>query len=86
MHLQVEVFLRKFQWDTARYQFSGRPLAEIVAQIQSMTAKVRKAVLAVAVPTLNRSPRLTACVSPCATSRLTRAGGRRAQEARRAVQ
>jgi len=37
---KVEVFLRKFQWDTARYQFSGRPLAEIVAQIQSMTAKV----------------------------------------------
>ena len=37
---KVEVFLRKFQWDTARYQFSGRPLAEIVGQIQSMAAKV----------------------------------------------
>jgi hypothetical protein len=32
--------LRKFQWDHARYQFSGRQLAEIVAQIQAMAAKV----------------------------------------------
>ena len=37
---KVEVFLRKFQWDNARYQFSSRPLSEIVAQIQSMAAKV----------------------------------------------
>ena len=32
--------MRKFQWDGARYQFQGRQLTEIVAQIQSMAAKV----------------------------------------------
>ena len=37
---KVETFLRKFQWDNARYQFSGRQLSEIVSQIQSMAAKV----------------------------------------------
>jgi V-ATPase subunit C len=37
---KVETFLRKFQWDNARYQFSGRPLSELVGQIQSMAAKV----------------------------------------------
>jgi hypothetical protein len=37
---KVETFLRKFQWDHARYQFSGRQLSEIVSQIQSMAAKV----------------------------------------------
>lgn len=37
---KVETFLRKFQWDNARYQFSGRPLGEIVGQIQSMAGKV----------------------------------------------
>ena len=38
--IKVETFLRKFQWDNARYQFSGKQLTEIVAQVQSMTAKV----------------------------------------------
>jgi V-ATPase subunit C len=37
---KVETFLRKFQWDGARYQYQGRQLTEIVAQIQSMAAKV----------------------------------------------
>lgn len=37
---KVESFLRKFQWDHARYQFSGRQLTEIVSQIQSMASKV----------------------------------------------
>jgi V-ATPase subunit C len=37
---KVETFLRKFQWDTARYSIPGRQLAEIVGQIQSMAAKV----------------------------------------------
>lgn len=38
--VRVETFLRKFQWDNARYQFSGRQLPEIVSQVQSMAAKV----------------------------------------------
>ena len=37
---KVEIFLRKFQWDNARYQFSGRQLSDIVSQVQSMASKV----------------------------------------------
>ena len=35
----VEEFLRKFEWDFARYQHQNRPLIEIISQIQSSTAK-----------------------------------------------
>jgi hypothetical protein len=37
---RVEAYLRKFQWDHARYQFSGRQLSELVSQIQAMAGKV----------------------------------------------
>lgn len=36
---KVETFLRKFQWDSARYHYPGRQLAEIVAEVQSMAAR-----------------------------------------------
>jgi len=36
----VNNYLSKFEWDVARYQIQGRPLNEIVAQIQGLTAKV----------------------------------------------
>lgn len=35
----VEEFLRKFEWDFARYQHQNRPLSEIITQILSSTAK-----------------------------------------------
>lgn len=35
----VEEFLRKFEWDFARYQHQNRPLIEIISQIQASTAK-----------------------------------------------
>ena len=35
-----ENYLKKFDWDFARYQHSGRPLTELVLQIQTMAAKV----------------------------------------------
>lgn len=38
--LQPEQYLRNFTWDFSRYQHSGRPLSELVSQIQSMAAKV----------------------------------------------
>ena len=38
--LSVENYLKKFDWDFARYQHSGRPLTELVLQIQTMAAKV----------------------------------------------
>jgi len=36
----VESYLRKFQWDFARYQYQGKQLNELVGQIQSMAAKI----------------------------------------------
>ena len=36
----VETFLRKFSWDNARYQHSGRSLTDLVSQIQGMAANV----------------------------------------------
>lgn len=36
----VEAYLRKFQWDFARFQIQGKKLSELVAQIQSLAAKV----------------------------------------------
>jgi V-type H+-transporting ATPase subunit C len=36
---KVETFLRKFQWDSARYHYPGRQLSEIVAEVQSMAAR-----------------------------------------------
>ena len=36
----VNSYLSKFEWEIARYQIQGRPLNEIVAQIQAITAKV----------------------------------------------
>jgi V-type H+-transporting ATPase subunit C len=36
----VEAYLRKFQWDFARYQYQGRHLSELVSQIQAMAAKI----------------------------------------------
>ena len=38
--MTVESYLRKFQWDFARYRHQGRQLTEIVAQIHSMATKV----------------------------------------------
>ena len=38
--LTVESYLRKFQWDFARYRHQNRPLSELVSQIQSMATKV----------------------------------------------
>lgn len=38
--VSVESYLRKFDWDFARYQHSGRPLTELVQQIQSLSTKV----------------------------------------------
>lgn len=38
--LTVEAYLRKFDWDFARYQHSGRPLSELVSQIQGMASKI----------------------------------------------
>lgn len=36
----VESYLRKFEWDFARYQYSGRSLADLVSQIQANANKV----------------------------------------------
>lgn len=36
----VEAYLRKFDWDFARYQHSGRQLSELVSQIQTASTKV----------------------------------------------
>lgn len=36
----VEAYLKRFQWDHALYQHQGRPLGDIVGQIQAMAAKV----------------------------------------------
>lgn len=36
----VEAYLRKFQWDFARFQFEGKVLSELVGQVQSMAARV----------------------------------------------
>ena len=36
----VDAYLRKFEWDYARYHHSGRPMNEIVAQIQGMASKI----------------------------------------------
>lgn len=38
----VELFLRKFSWDFAQYQYQGRQLTELVGQVQSMAAKVEE--------------------------------------------
>jgi hypothetical protein len=36
----VESYIKKFQWDFARFQHQGRQLTEIVEQIQSMSGKI----------------------------------------------
>ena len=36
----VESYLRKFEWDFARYQYSGRSLTDLVSQIQANANKV----------------------------------------------
>lgn len=36
----VESYLRKFEWDFARYQYSGRSLGDLVSQIQANANKV----------------------------------------------
>lgn len=36
----VESYIKRFQWDFARFQHQGRQLTEIVEQIQSMSSKV----------------------------------------------
>ncbi len=36
----MEGYLRKFDWDFARYQHSGRQLTELVSQIQSTATKI----------------------------------------------
>jgi V-type H+-transporting ATPase subunit C len=38
--MTVESYLRKFNWDFARYRHQGRQLSELVTQIQSMASKV----------------------------------------------
>lgn len=38
----MEGFLKKFSWDYAQYQYQGRQLSDLVAQIQSMTGKVEE--------------------------------------------
>lgn len=38
--MPIEKYLRNFQWDFARYRFQGRPLTDIVSQIQGVAAKV----------------------------------------------
>lgn len=38
--MPIESYLRNFQWDFARYRFQGRPLADIIGQIQGVAAKV----------------------------------------------
>lgn len=35
----IENYLLQFQWDFARYRFQGRPLSDLISQVQSMTAK-----------------------------------------------
>eukprot|EP01039_Chlorochromonas_danica_P007204 gene7204-7970_t len=35
----IETFFRNFQWDFAQYQNQGKPLAELVAQVQGMAGK-----------------------------------------------
>lgn len=36
----VELYIKRFQWDFARFQHQGRQLGEIVEQIQSLNGKV----------------------------------------------
>ena len=38
--MTVEKFLESFQWDFAKYRIQGRPLPDLISQVQSMTAKV----------------------------------------------
>lgn len=38
--MPIEKYLRNFQWDFARYRFQGRPLTDIVSQIQGIAGKV----------------------------------------------
>ena len=38
--MPIEGYLRNFQWDFARYRFQGRPLTDIIGQIQGVAAKV----------------------------------------------
>ncbi len=36
----VESYIKRFQWDFARFQHQGRQLTELVEQIQSMSNKI----------------------------------------------
>ncbi len=36
----VESYMKRFQWDFARFQHQGRQLTELVEQIQAMTSKI----------------------------------------------
>ena len=38
--MPIDRYLRNFQWDYARYRFQGRPLSDIVSQIQGVAVKV----------------------------------------------
>lgn len=36
----IEAYLKHFQWDFAKFRFQGRPLSDIVSQIQGIAGKV----------------------------------------------
>lgn len=38
----VEGYFKKFQWDFAQYQYQGKQLSELVAQIQAMAGKTEE--------------------------------------------
>lgn len=36
----IDAYLRRFQWDFARYQYQGRQLNELVGQVQALAVKI----------------------------------------------
>jgi predicted nuclease with TOPRIM domain len=37
---KVYAYVKKFNWDIAQYQYQGKPLLELVGQVQSLTSKI----------------------------------------------